>query len=224
MTILATDDWSAQGDNADIGAAWDANTSDPAFFNILSGAAVAPDPGFDSSESNNAASWPNDQYAEAKLNATHADGVGIGHGVLLRANTSGTRSYYRLVGNASGYEFAKMISGSFTSLASGSGTTFAGADKIYASMVGQQPTLKKNGVSFGSPPTDSAHSAGKACVAFSSAAAIPSDGITSWEGGDFVPPIPTQRSRSAFRPELDEDEGRFNELDVRNWWREGLMA
>ena len=59
--ILASDDWTAKGDSADIGTAWDPNTGETA-FKIATLSITGSNSGSDASETNNSVSWPNNQY------------------------------------------------------------------------------------------------------------------------------------------------------------------
>ena len=198
MTVLASDDFN-RADNADLGTNWDAGVGETDVFKILTNAAAFTS-NFDVDETWNVLTPPNDQYATSTLKATAADGVGIGFGVTVRRSVA-ARTYYRLVGNASGYELGRRNAGTFTSMASGSGTTFAAADKITLEYFGSTPTLKKNGVAFGSPPTDSSIASGRFGVCYSSTAAA-NDAIDAWEGGDFSGGAPLLRPRIFKVPRL----------------------
>lgn len=184
MTLLATDDFN-RANNADLGASWDATTGEDA-FNIISN--VAADPTYssvDAGEINNTVTWPNDQYFNVELILVSADGVGSGYGGLLRAAGGGVRSQYRVVANGSGWEFSRFDTGTSTSLASAASPTFATGDFVWGQIVGSTFILKKNGVSFGSPPTDSTYTTGKVGISHSTPSGATS-GINSFQGGDML--------------------------------------
>lgn len=92
--------------------------------------------------------WPADQYVQARLVSPQADGVGSGHGVIARSSNAAGNTFYRLVGNASGFELVRFPAG--TSIASGAGTTFANGDIIGMQWKGTAYTLTKNGATFAS--------------------------------------------------------------------------
>ena len=186
MAILATDDFNGAS-NADLGAQWDPCTgeSGPNGFILTGSGSAGPSGGggSDCSETNNAVTWPNDHYSEITFFATGANGAGSGCGVTCRAATGATVTYYRLIGNASGYELGKKVAGSFTSLSSGTGTTFTAGDKMRLQLSGTTWTCFKNGVQFATG-TDSAIASGRAGIAYSS-----TDGTTTidaFEGGSLV--------------------------------------
>ncbi len=185
MSVLATDAFT--GSAGALGAQWNACTGETVTtgFNLDGSGNAIPSAGGggDCSDTNNAVTWPNDQYSEVVLAASGANGAGAGCGVTCRAATGSTVTYYRLVGNASGYELGKKVAGSFTSLSSGSGTTFAATNNLHLEI--QSTTLKmmKNAVQFGGNITDSSIASGRTGIAYSS-----TDGTTtidSWTGGDF---------------------------------------
>lgn len=199
MTLLFTDDFN-RADNADLGADWStARTSTPRLFQILGNAALPAASANDSAEVNDTVGVLTDCWAEAVLKSPGSGGVGSGCGVSLR-NTSpvgANFNLYRLVGNTSGYEAGKFVNNTFTSLGSGSGTTFATNDTIYAQIVGNQIAAKKGstlgvgGTSFGSFSSDSTFTSGLSGVAYSSNDGA-STGIESWSVGDFISDLSAQ--------------------------------
>jgi hypothetical protein len=140
VSILITETFGA--DNADLGAQW---TPGVQSMRITSNAAVfASGSDADSNETHTTA-LPAAQWAEATLKSPIAGGVGQGYGVCLRATSGASGSYYRAVGNASGWELVRFAGGSFVgSIASGSGTTFADGDRIYLEFQGNNWIIKKN--------------------------------------------------------------------------------
>lgn len=181
MTVLATDDFN-RADNLDLGVAWTPNVDT---FKIVGNVAKAINPGTsDAAERNNSVSFPNNQWAEATLGTvTGGGGLGSGYGPAVRMGATDT--LYRVVGNSAGFELSRFVAGAFTSIASGAGTTFATGDVLYLEWQGAIPVMKKNGASFGSPPSDSAIAGGAAGVA-ESAVVDAADGINSWQAGDFA--------------------------------------
>lgn len=182
MTILATDSFN-RGNSGDLGASWDVMTSETAMA-IVSNAAQASIASVDCSESNNTVTWPNDQYSEITYGTVGVGtATGIGHGPACRMAT-GARTYYRAIGSEDGYELGKFVAGSYTQLATGTGTIFANSNTYKLSLSSTTWTLYKNGTSFATN-TDSAIASGRAGITYSS----PSDtlgSIDSWEGGDLA--------------------------------------
>lgn len=141
---------------------------------------------FDCSDQYSAIDWTggNDHYAEITFNATAADGVGIGSGVSCREILTAA-TYYRVVGNASGYEFGKMLAAAFTSLSSGSGTTFTANDILRLEIQGTTWRLKKNGTQFATG-TDSSITTGNPGLSYSSSASSQANAaIKNFAAGDF---------------------------------------
>lgn len=199
MTLLFTDDFN-RADNVDLGADWStARTTTPRLFKIVSNAALPADSNGDSGEVNDTVGVLTDCWAEATLKSPGSGGVGAGCGVLLRNASPVTGPYnkYRVVANASGYEVGKFVSGTFTSLGSGSGTTFATNDTLYAEIIGAQINCKKGssggvgGTSFGSFTSDSTFSSGLSGVLYSSTDGA-STGVDSWSVGDFISDLSAQ--------------------------------
>jgi len=190
MAILATDNFT-RADAADLGTNWDECTgeSGPDGLDIASNRAVASDVTRDSSETNNTVSWPDDQYGQVTFGTTSSDGVGAGFGPTCRAATGATRTYYRVVGNGSGYELGRKVAGTFTSLSSGAGTTFTSGDTLYLSIMTNGANadwvLKKNGSTFASGTDTSPIASGRAGVGHSSTSTS-GNGLSAWEGGNLA--------------------------------------
>ena len=187
MAELASDDFT-RADDTNLGANWDDNTAVAADgFSIVSNA-VAPTSIFsDASETNNSVTWPNDQYSEVTFDATAANGVGAGCGPTCREATA-ANTMYRAAGNASGYELGRIVAGTFTSLSTGAGTTFASTDRLKLQTVTNGAncdwTLFKNDVSFASGTDTSPIASGRAGIVYSSTDAGTT--IASWRGGDVA--------------------------------------
>ena len=188
MSILASDTF-VRANNADLGTSWDECTGESQVggFNISSNTAIPAAVSSDSSETNNAATWPNDQYSQVTLTNPIADGVGAGSGPVCRAATGTTVTRYRLIGNASGYDFARFVAGAYTSLSSGSGTTFAATNTLYLEVktngANADWICKKNGTSFVSGTDTTPIASGRAGIAHSSTSTTAA--LSAWEGGDF---------------------------------------
>lgn len=199
MTILASDSMTYTNgllDSAHTAGAWSITTNLDV-YNIASNIAVAGALANDSGAYYSGITWPNNQYAKCTLVATHADGAGVGYGVMVRLDTAGS-NYYRLVGNASGFELVKKVAGTTTSLASGTGTTFTAGDTIALQVSGTTLTTYKNGVQFGSPITDAAVATGNAGLGYSSTSSA-SDGVINFEGGDTMSSAgPLNQGRSIY--------------------------
>lgn len=218
MTILASDNFT-RANNADLGTAWDECTGDTDVngFDISANTAI-PAAGSDTSETNNSVTWPDDQYAEVTHFNPTADGAGAGSGPMCRASAAGANTRYRLVGNASGYGMERVVAGAFTILRNSTGTTFAAGDKmrleVRTSGANCIWTLKKNGVQFDTDTDTSPIASGSAGIAFSSTSTTAA--VSAWEGGTLDDATGGIRINPLFADQ--EDEGRFNELDTRNWW------
>ena len=189
MSILASDAF-VRANNGDLGTSWDECTGDATAggFDISSNTAIPFSVGSDSSETNNAATWPNDQYSQVTLTNPTADGVGVGSGPMCRAATGATVTRYRLIGNASGYDFARFVAGAYTSLSSGSGTTFAATNTLYLEVktngANADWICKKNGTSFVSGTDTTPIASGRAGIGHSSSSTTAA--LSAWEGGDFT--------------------------------------
>lgn len=183
MAELANDSF----DRADgpLGSNWTANSAESGTLTIVSNA-VARGTDSDASSIYNAVAWPNDQYSEITIGTVDSI-VGNGMGPICRSPSSSAKTYYRFIVSSSGYELLKFVAGVNSSLASGTGTTFAGGDVARLECTGgATTTLKmfKNGVQFGGDITDSssAITSGNAGIAYSSSS---DETIASWAGGDL---------------------------------------
>jgi hypothetical protein len=187
VSVIFTDTFSvADGDLHTIIAGWVQVTGQDT-LQIVSGVVAKGGGGNDACYFYDPSTWPNDQYGQTTLGTPISDGVGTGFGPALRINGAGN-SFYRMIANASGYELARIVSGSNTLvMASGSGTTFANGDIIYLEMNGSTPTMKKNGTSFGTPTADSTHTAGDVGICYSSTVSN-FGGVDAFEGGSLAAP------------------------------------
>ena len=195
MSILASDNFT-RANASDLGTNWDECTgeTESGGFNIDANLALPALLNSDSSETNNSVSWPNDQYSQVTFSITTAEGAGAGSGPTCRAATGATKTYYRLVGNASGYEFGRKVAGAYTALSSGTGTTFTSGDTLYLEVktngANADWICKKNGTSFDSGTDTSPIASGRAGIGFSSISTTAS--LSAWEGGDFAAGVATE--------------------------------
>lgn len=224
MAILASDNFT-RANSADLGTNWDENTADPGTggFDIVSNTASVANTGLDCSETYNAVSSPNDQYSECTFGATTADGLGVGCGVVCRSAVA-ARTYYRVVGCGSGYELGRSVAGTFTSLSSGAGTTFAVGDKLRLTVktngANADWALLKNGVQFASGTDTSPIASGRFGIGYSSSAPN-SFTLTAWEGGDFGSAIAGSVIGSGtFHPGASPGLGGISSARFQpsNWW------
>lgn len=185
MTQLASDNFT-RANSGSLGANWTTNTFDSSQQFAIIGNTAQPDSLFsDLSDAYSAWSGGNDHYSEVTFNATAADGAGTGSGANCREITTAA-TYYRLIGNASGYELIKKVAGTVTSLSSGTGTTFAANDVLRLELQGTTWRLKKNGTQFATS-TDSSISTGVPGVGYSSTASSQANAaLKLWAGGDFA--------------------------------------
>lgn len=189
MTQLAVADFTIRANSGDLGTDFDPNTHDTSAsgLTIVSGATAPSSAGSDSSEVSNAATYPADQYAEVTYKATAANGAGSGTGPTCRA-TLAAATYYRAIGNASGYQCSRANANVFTSLMSGSGTTFAANDRfsLRVRTVGANALLEllKNGAVFDSVMDTTPLAAGSAGIGYSSTDTGTT--VKLWAAGDLV--------------------------------------
>lgn len=185
MSQLASDNFT-RANSTGLGANWTANSHDgnPAGFDIISNTAQPHSTAGDSSDLYTGVASPNDQYSEVTFSATAADGAGTGSGPMCRCST-GALTYYRCIGNASGYQVAKAVAGSGTSLSSGTGTTFTAGDKLRLEVQGTTWRVFKNNVQFDAG-TDSSIASGDFGISYSSTSSSQANaGLSLWTGGDF---------------------------------------
>ena len=180
--MLASDNFN-RSDNADLGANWDVVTGEDS-FKIVSNQVVPNIVSNDAGESNNSVTWPNDQYSKVKCTETSTS-ANIGPGVLIRAAV-GARTYYRTVISSAGsanVEIAKFVAGTYTQLATRTSALISG-DLLYIEARANTLLVKKNGVALGATISDSAITAGRPGISYSSQGTAPS--VDDWEGGNLL--------------------------------------
>lgn len=185
MTVLATDNFPSDG-QLDNGTTWD-SPSDSAWTvasNVVRMIPAAITSDFFADYIG--ATWPADQYAQVTLvSPDAAGGQGEGYGPACRITSAGGGSYYRLVGNGSGWELGKFVSGSHTTIATSSSPTFANGDVLRLEVQGTTLRGIKNGGAAFTTQTDTSLATGDAGMAYSSTETS-TPGVSTFEGGDFV--------------------------------------
>lgn len=141
-----TDDFN-RANGGDIGANWTPVTSETA-MQILSNQIQPQSAGADCGERYSGVTWAANQSSECAVTVTGGT-AGTGGGVLVRC-ASGARTYFRLVVDDAGHwEVGRTVSGTFTSLATGTTTYSAGA-KIKLTATGTSPSIQLTSVYNGS--------------------------------------------------------------------------
>lgn len=191
-----------RADNADLGAAWDVMTSEHG-LKIVSNTARPEDiASFDSSETNNTYTWPDNQWAEAAVDKDTSTGVGsgIGIGVLVRGAT-GARTYYAAVVNnaaTSNVQLAKMVGGTFTALLNIT-APWTNGNLLRLEVIGQTLIVKRNDVTIG-VFNDTSIATGRPGVRYS-AAGLGVPLVNDWRTGYFYePPTYAAYPRASMRP------------------------
>jgi len=185
---MATDNFT-RTDSADLGTLWDEITGDNANgFDIISNQAFPANRLADSSEAYNGITWNPDQYSEVTIAFTSAFGLGAGLGPICRNTALTAKTFYRLVGNGSGYDFGRFDTGTYTPLSGGTGTTFASGDTIRLEVTTSGANcawvLKNNGTQFASGTDTSPIASGKAGIASSSDTST-SEALSGWAGDNL---------------------------------------
>jgi hypothetical protein len=188
MSILATDAFSGAGA---LGGTWVDDGPGTAWSQS---AGVVKSGGSDDRYARNTTpTWPNDQWSESTIGTAGIAGVGLGNGANVR-KASGSTDQYRFTASGAGWELMLVSGASSTSLASGSGTTWAAGDRVYleaqgASIVGKKNTTNGAGGTTIATQSESTLAAGGAGIAYSSVDVNAT--IDSWQGGDFSASGPT---------------------------------
>jgi len=189
MSILATDNFNRANANP-IDGAWATITSEQPIC-ISSNVARETSLGADCASRNTGATYPNDQYAQAKCSGGNNSSADEGVGMLVRG-ASAARTYYRLImsqGSTNAY-LSKKVSGTYTNIW---GRVKAWADGNTIRLEAQGTTLRGfvNGSQIGADQTDSAIASGNPGLATSSSLSG-ATGATwdDFEGGDFGTGVP----------------------------------
>jgi len=222
MTQLASDDF----ERAALGANWSTISGEFAWF--ITGSSDATANGSDSSSNYSAIDWPDDQWAEATFSAIPIPAsAGAGAGVATRCDpTNSARTYYRHLAGANGANdscIGKLVGGSYTQLALASNQGWVNGDVVRGEAQGTDIRLLRNGTQVLSA-SDSAIAGGDPGLTFSTSTTGDPQ-FEDWAAGDFATAnAPTKRSHGFKLQQMAdaEDDGKFNELDVRNWWCEAF--
>ena len=192
---MSTDDFN-RANSADLGSVW--TVVHGTGFDIVSNTAVTKNVLEDQSEYHSD-TRSNDQYSEITFGVSGNAGVGSGVGPTCRSSTSAV-TFYRLVGSQSGYQLNRAVTGSFTSLTSGAGTTFVSGDvlrlEVRTNGANCDWILKKNGSQFANGTDTSPIASGRAGIGYSSTDAST---ITAWAADDLdvAPAVAYFRTRFA---------------------------
>ena len=161
---------------------WTTNISDNP-FQLSSNTAIPQNIGVDSVNIRTG-TWGADQFSAAKITVT-GSGVGTGPGVAVRCATA-SQTYYRLVVDASGnFELAKFVSGSYSSLRTGTLSYSAGTE-LALSVSGSSTAVIKiwyGGSQVGADYNDSSSpiTTGNPGLSYSSASSTAI--VDDWRGG-----------------------------------------
>lgn len=143
--------------------------------------------------------WSNgdDQYSQIKVTAITGT-AGNGFGPCVRHNsTVGTKTMYRLILNGDGeYELLKFITGTPTSLASGT-VTYSAGTALGLSINGTTLKMWYGGTQFGSNITDSGIASGVPGIAYSSSLSSVPTG-DDWDAGTTSGAVSNPTNRHFF--------------------------
>jgi hypothetical protein len=181
VSVIATDDFN-RANGTGLGANWTAVVDN---YDISSNRAVPSPTSSDAVVRYSGATWPNDQYSQAKCYTTNTTAGGAGIGVCARCSASAT-TLYRLVadhGSSSNWEIGDFIAGSYNFIANRT-QAWTDGDTIRLEAQGTSLTIKLNGTAVGAAITSSAIASGQAGLAYSSIASAPAS--DDFEGGDFA--------------------------------------
>src|SRR5690349_5459494 len=192
MGALATEAFTGTGA---LSASWTQETGVNT-FNRSSDVAVPANMSQDCGAFNNTVTWPNDQYAQAKVSATGTNAL-TGIGVACRM-ASGARTHYWAIVNkaaSSNVTLQRFNAGTPSTIAQFT-TTWNDGDVLRLEVSGAPTSVSlkvfQNGVQLGTTQTDSnasGLSSGNAGIAYSSS--LTSGSLDDWEGGDLVSTVNT---------------------------------
>lgn len=187
MATLSTDDFN-RSNSSTLGTNWSEFSSITADgFSIASNACDVSLPNTnDTWAYRNGTTWPNDQWAQAKIGPIGSAGGGQGLGIGLRIDSGGAKTHYRVIIDHAGsnnVEIAKLNGGGYTQLGVRT-QSFTDGDTLYAEVQSTTILCKLNGTQIGASVTDSAISTGNAGISFSSNETNAT--LDDWAGGDFA--------------------------------------
>ena len=184
MAVLATDDFNrANTTGPDLGANW-TNVGAPFFadngYQIVSNTAQPTTFGSDKLEYYSGASFPANQYSQAKVTVTGTTG-GTGLGVSVRSSSAGT--CYRVVVSkavANNVVVGRVIAGVFATIDAFTATWVDG-DVLKLEAQGTRLRVFQNGVQLDIDFFDTNIASGQPGIAYSSTTTAGS--LDDWEGG-----------------------------------------
>lgn len=184
--------------STDLGSSWTPNGASS--FQIIAdgnGIAQAIDRGGDAAERYSGIAWPRDQRCRIIIDTLASGAVDTGYGCCLRMNADGTKSYYRYVVGANGWELRRFDPTVGPLVVGFASRVFADGDTIDVWALGGNPTrfrMLQNNVEF-SPGLQDASSplqSGSVGVVHSSTTQAGSTvGIKYWEGGGLIAELTT---------------------------------
>lgn len=132
--------------NAAFTTPWAVITGSSATFQVASDVANVSSLASASSYVNSTITWPANQFACAILGAPTTVAAGTGYGVVIRG-APGALTYYTGVASAAGFNMTERVGGGgTTTIATGTGTTWATGDLLCVSMSGTTIAIYKNWV------------------------------------------------------------------------------
>lgn len=169
--------------------------------------------------------WTDNHYAKAVIGPGSSFASDIRHGVLCRKDSSATVTFYRwaFFGGAV-WELVKFVAGAETILHNSYTTAPSNGDGIKISADGSIISGFHPDTLIQATVTDTAIRGNLRCAIMLRSVISSSQHVyfDSFEAGDLVRSV---RTLSPLALDMQgEDEGHFNELDVRNWYRRMLPA
>lgn len=190
--VLATDNFN-RADEAPLASPWASITSE-AQMNLTSNVVVNPATANDAQRRYTGVTFANDQYILGNLSITGENFTGAGVGFGLRANTGGTRSYYRFVicnGASNNIEVAIFNTG--YTLIGNATRSFSNGDKFEFRAVSSTLSIWHNDALVTSF-TNATLSSGQVSVGYSGSSASITHSIDNVEMGNII------ADGSSFRP------------------------
>lgn len=189
MASQATDNFN-RANTGTLGANWTNDTTTGATWEISSNTAIPTSPVTnDSMAYYTGISWGNDQYSQAVLSVTGANGAQSGVGLVLRGsgNPEATgNAYVAAISNVSPTLFmSKFVSGTYT-LVSSSSLTYTNGDTFEFDVIGTNFFFQHSGLVVASFGTDSSISSGSPGLWLSGSTAAASTFADNWQGGNFT--------------------------------------
>lgn len=124
-----------------------------------------------------AGTFANDQYAEATVSATLANGAFSG--LVVRCNTSGTKTYYAINWDIDSTFFYEYVAGTYTQYGA-PGAPFSAGDLIRLEIIGTALKVYQNGSVYASQTTSAIASGSPGLTGFSGTGTR----LDNWVGSD----------------------------------------